>query len=300
MKVLITGGTGLLGYHLQLLAPPQLNITSCYLPSEEPLPYPLPFPAQPLDITDFSRVTNLFTKFSPDIVIHTAAQGSIDWCEDHKPLARSVNIDATFHLIDLCRRHHAHFIFLSTNAVYDGHSSYAKETDVPHPVNFYGASKLAVEQALTSDSVSSTIIRPNLMYGWPYPGGRDNQVTRVINSLRQSSPIKILFDTWFSPVSANFMSRVIWHCALDRISGLFNIGGSQRMTLFDLSKLTAQIFQLDPSLLIPVSIKDVPAAPRAIDTSFSTTKMTSELFFSPQPVAEDLLAMKTTPVQSPA
>ena len=72
------------------------------------------------------------------------------------------------------------------------------------------------------------------------------------------------------------------------------------MTLFDLSKLTAQIFQLDPSLLIPVSIKDVPAAPRAIDTSFSTAKMTSELFFSPQPVAEDLLAMKTIPVQSPA
>lgn len=300
MKVLITGGTGLLGYHLQQLAPPQADITSCYLPAEAPLTTALPFPAQPLDITNQASVNHLFHQFSPDIVIHTAAQGSIDWCEEHQPLARAINIDATLHLIDLCRRHNAHFIFISSNAVYNGRTAYAKETDTPHPLNFYGASKLAIEQALVADSVFSTVLRPNLMYGWPYPGGRDNQVTRVINSLRQSLPIKIVSDTWFSPVSANFMSRVIWHCALKRISGLFNIGGSERVTLFTLSELTAQVFQYDQALLIPVSINDVPAAPRAIDTSFSTDRMTAQLSFSAQSVTDGLLAMKRVPVPSPA
>lgn len=300
MKVLITGGTGLLGHHLQQLAPPQVSITSCYLPAEEPLSSPLPFPAQPLDITDLSSVSRLFHQFLPDVVIHTAAQGSIDWCEEHQPLARAINIDATLHLIDLCRRHHTHFIFISTNAVYNGLTPYAKETDTPHPLNFYGASKLTVEEALAADSVFSTILRPNLMYGWPYPGGRDNQVTRVIYSLRQSLPIKIVADTWFSPVSANFMSRVIWHCALEHLSGLFNVGGSDRMTLFTLSELTAQIFQLDPALLIPVSINDIPAAPRAIDTSFSTDKLTAQLSFSAQSVTDGLLDMQRIPVPSPA
>lgn len=296
MNVFITGGTGLLANYLQGLAPAHAQITTCFLPSEEPLTAPLPFPGLAFDLTDFNTLSSVFSRLAPDLVIHTAAQGSVDWCEENQSSAKSINISASLKLLDLCHYYHAHFIFISSNAVYGGVKAYSSETDEPRPVNYYGASKLAVEQTLRSHLVTSTILRPNLMYGWPRPGGRDNQVTRVINSLRQNSAIKIVSDTWFSPLSAHFMARVIWHCALQRITGLYNIGGAERMTLLKLSQLTARVFHLNESLIIPTSIHDIPAAPRPIDTSFATDKMSAQFGFPPESVLTGLHQMQRSPV----
>ena len=84
MKTLITGGTGLLGYKLQQNCPPDITVTSIYHPDENPLQHELPFPAHPLDITNHAELTKLFKDFKPDVVIHTAAQGSLDWCEENE------------------------------------------------------------------------------------------------------------------------------------------------------------------------------------------------------------------------
>ena len=293
MKVLITGSTGLLGYNLQQNCPPDLTITSIYHPNEEPLQHKLPFPAHPLDITNHTELTTLFKNFEPDAVIHTAAQGSLDWCEENKQQAFDINVVSAKNIISLCEQHDAHFIFISSNAIYDGQQALNSEDTVPNPVNYYGTMKVDVEDYLKNQKASYAILRPNLMYGWPYPGGRDNQVTRVISALRSKEPINVVSDTYFSPLSVFFMSEVIWHVALSKIKGIYNIGGADRMNLFELSQLTAKVFSLNPMLLNPISHQDIATpAKRAIDTSFDSSLMQRKLNFPPLTVLEGLNDIK--------
>ena len=293
MRILLTGGTGLLGYALLQSKSPDIEVMSVYNPSEDPLKYELPGSSRALDVSNLSKITALFKEFKPEAIIHTAAQGSLDWCEENKREAYAVNVTSTKNIINLCSKYGAHFVFMSSNAVYAGDHGPYNEKVTPKPVNHYGEMKVAVEDFLKSQDVSFTVLRPNLMYGWPCPGGRDNQVTRVISSLRAKEPINIVSDTYFSPLSTTFMATVTWHVATNMIKGTYNIGGANRMNLFELSEKTAKVFSLDASLLSPISHKDTQAAAkRAIDTSFDCSLMQRELKFEPLSVEEGLEGMK--------
>ncbi|MCG6538406.1 MAG: sugar nucleotide-binding protein, partial [Syntrophales bacterium LBB04] len=77
-RVLITGGTGLLGVALQRSAPKDMQGFSVYFP-DRPLPVPLPFPILTADVTDRKQMQAVFEWAKPDVVIHTAAIGSVDF-----------------------------------------------------------------------------------------------------------------------------------------------------------------------------------------------------------------------------
>jgi len=294
MNVLITGATGLVGYNLQLNPPPNSSLHTIYSPTEDPLPFALPFPAKPIDITNASAIASLFSSIKPNVVIHTAAQGALDWCEANQSTATLINTASSIHLANLCLKYNAHFIFLSSNAVYDGYHAPYSETDEPHPANHYGQTKLSVEKHLLESSVSHTILRPTLMFGWPSPIGRDNQVTRVIKNLTDKTIVNGVHNSWFNPLYVPSLIQVIWHVATHRITGTFNIGGADRLNLLELSQLTAQVFSLDPSLIKPVSVADSPAtAKRPPDTTFRCDRMSKILKISPLPAEEALVAMKT-------
>jgi len=264
MNILITGGTGLVGYNLQKRAPKHYSILSIYDPAEYPLSDPLPFPSEPVDIINFPALTQLFSHLRPNVVIHTAAQGNLDWVETNKSEATLINTTASIHLAKLCHAHHSHFIFLSSNAIYDGEHPPYTETDQPSPQNHYGSSKVTVERWLSSSSSLYTIIRPTLLYGWPSPNGRDNQVTRVIKNLSSHQHTNAVYDTWFNPLFVESLVNVIWHIATNQITGDFNIAGADRLNLFQLSTLTAAIFSLDSSYLKPVSVSIPQPLPNAL------------------------------------
>lgn len=288
MKVLITGGTGLLGFNLQQTAPTQTNIISIYRP-DEAAPVSPRFPSHPEDFTDLARISHLLSHFRPAVIIHTAAEGSLDWCEENPSRARAVNVAGTIQLAQLSSDLNAHFVFISSNAVFDGQQGNYSETDPVNPVNVYGQMKVEVEQWLSESNIPHAILRPNLMYGWPKPGGRDNQVTRVVKSLRSAEQVNAVTDTFFSPLSAQQAAQVVWKISADRLSGTFNIGGLGRLSLYQLSIQTANIFGLDSSLLQPMSVNDSPAvAARAIDTSFNVTKMRDQLQIEPLTVTDGL------------
>ncbi|EAR12487.1 dTDP-4-dehydrorhamnose reductase RfbD-2 [Polaribacter irgensii 23-P] len=58
-----------------------------------------------------------------------------------------------------------HVIHISTDFIFDGKKGNYKETDIPNPVNYYGASKLNFEAILTASAIQNTILRTTLVYG---------------------------------------------------------------------------------------------------------------------------------------
>ncbi|PIT98249.1 MAG: hypothetical protein COT71_01755 [Candidatus Andersenbacteria bacterium CG10_big_fil_rev_8_21_14_0_10_54_11] len=270
MTILVTGASGLLGAALQRSAPATARLLLTAHPDDCTQPHMLP-----LDITDARAARTLVERMQPTVIIHAAAASSVDWCEEHPDKARAINTDAAIHFSRLAQASGARFIFISSNAVY-GSGARHREDEPTAPVNEYGRTKADAETNIQAINPSGIIIRPNLMFGFPPPGGRDNQVSRVLNALSAHQTINVVNDTYFSPIASDIVALMIWQLIPQQLTGIINIGSAERMTLYELSRLTARVFGLDEKLLEPISHRNTSApAPRAIDTSYDISRLQS-------------------------
>ena len=154
LKILITGGTGMLGRELIKLYPHSLHPTKDIL-----------------NITRKSDVGSYFQNNKPDVIIHCAALTNARQCEENKKLAYSINVHGTENLINACTALNTpYFLYISTAAVFDGETGNYLESDVPNPSNFYSLTKLLGECVVKYSSVNWTILRVNFIsrHIWPY------------------------------------------------------------------------------------------------------------------------------------
>lgn len=291
-RVLITGGTGLLGVALQRSTPKDIKGFSIYFP-ERHLPESLPFSILAADVSDLSVMHSVFEWAKPDVVIHAAAIGSVDFAERNRDQTRKVNVGGTEVVVELCKIFKSKLIFISSNAVFDGRTPLYSENMQVNPINLYGQLKVDAENVVRGSNILWAIARPILMYGWPYPGERDNPVVWWLHSLKNGKPIKVVDNVFSKPLPAWSCAEVIWALIQQDRTGIYHVAGRDRISLYQFALLTAEVFDLDASLITPVPDSYFPEiAPRPQDTSFDTTKMEAELGVRPVGVREGLLKMK--------
>lgn len=292
-RVLITGGTGLLGLAIQQSAPADIQGYSVYYP-ERSLPLPLPWFVRAADVTDRKQMGAIFEWAKPDVVIHTAAIGSVDFAERNREQTKKVNVGGTEVVTELCHDFQSRIIYISSNAVFDGRTPFYAETDPVNPINYYGQLKVEAENVIKGSNIPWAIVRPILMYGWPYPGERDNPVVWWIRSLKEGKPIKVVDNVFNKPLPAWSCAEVVWAVIQQNRIGIYHAAGRDHVSLYQFALLTAEIFDLDASLITPVPDSYFPEiAPRPQDTSFDTTKMENELGVNTIGVKEGLTRMKS-------
>lgn len=101
---------------------------------EDRTPEPLNDAYRSMDITDATQVNAMMGSTTPDVIIDTAAMTNVDACELDPPLCQLQNVTATENLLAAAKRHGSHFIFLSTDFIFDGTKGPYKETDIPAPL----------------------------------------------------------------------------------------------------------------------------------------------------------------------
>ena len=292
-RVLITGGTGLLGVNIQRIAPKDLEIFSIYFP-ERPLPLQLPFPILVADVSDRKQMQSVFEWAMPDVVIHTAAVGSVDFAERNREQTRKVNVGGTEVVVALCQIFKSQIIYISSNAVFDGRTPFYSETAPVNPINYYGQLKVDAENIVRESTIPWAIVRPILMYGWPYPGERDNPVVWWVRSLEDGKPIKVVDNVFTKPLPAWSCAEVVWEVIRQHRTDLYHAAGRDHISLYQFALLTAEIFGLDARLITPVPDSYFPEiAPRPRDTSFDTSKMENELGVGTIAVKDGLVRMKS-------
>lgn len=291
-KVLVTGGTGLLGVALQNTAPADVQgFATCTV--GRALPYSLPFLMMPSELTDQASMRSVFEQVKPDLVIHTAAMGSVDFAERNREITRQVNVGGTQVVVDLCKDFNCRIIYLSTNAVFDGQAPFYAETDVVNPVNYYGQLKVEAESIVQRSGLDWAIVRSIMMYGWTYPGGRDNPVISWVNSLRSGRPIKVVDNVFSKPLPSLSCAEVVWAIVKQNKFGIFHAAGRDHVSLYEFALEVADVFELDAGLIEPVPDSFFPEiAPRPKDTSFNTNKIERELGIHPVAIRDGLLKMK--------
>ncbi|MFA4903603.1 MAG: SDR family oxidoreductase [Desulfobaccales bacterium] len=291
-RVLITGGTGLLGVAIQRSAPKNIQGFSVYFP-ERSLPVSLPFSVLAADVSDRMKMRSVFEWAKPDVVIHAAAIGSVDFAERNREETKKINIGGTEVVVELCQIFKSRLIYISSNAVFDGRTPPYSETTAVNPINFYGQLKVDAENVVRKSSMPWAIARPILMYGWPYPGERDNPVVWWLRSLENGKPIKVVDNVFSKPLPACSCADVIWALIQQNRTGIYHAAGRDHVSLYQFALLTAEVFGLDARLITPVPDSYFPEiAPRPQDTSFDTTKMETQLGVKTVGVRDGLLKMK--------
>lgn len=268
MRILITGGSSLLGRALQSTKPDEHDIHLTWYTNYTGRPM------YQMNISDRLQVAHIFERVKPEIVIHCAAVGSVDYAEQNYNEVYEVNVLGTRIIAKTCCNIGAKLIYISSNAVFGGDEPPYKEDDLRVPANCYGSIKRHAED-VTREARDWVIIRPFMMYGWPYPGGRPNWATIVIDKLSQGQPLKMVDDTYWQPSYAPDVARAIWQL-LDEDEQIYHVATTEVVTLYQFARQVAGVFDLDKSLLSPVpSDYFKTIAPRPRDTRFDLSKITA-------------------------
>lgn len=152
MKILLTGATGQVGFELErsLQALGQVIVTN----------------RDSMELRDIEQVREVIRTVKPQLIVNPAAFTNVDEAERQPELAFRINAEAPAVMAEEARKLGAAMIHYSTDYVFDGkkQAAYA-ETDRPNPINVYGASKLAGEQAITGADIPHLIFRTSWVYG---------------------------------------------------------------------------------------------------------------------------------------
>jgi dTDP-4-dehydrorhamnose reductase len=289
MKVLVTGANGLLGQKLSKLLVEDKNILPILTLRKQPYVSPVSVGQHILDITDGRAVHDIFLKFRPDVVVHTAAMTMVDLCEQQKETCWQNNVTGTEHLLRASEATGAHFIYVSTDFIFDGSHGPLDESAQPRPVNFYGESKLAAEELVKKNKTTWAIIRTVLVYGITTDMSRSNIVLWVKENLEKGKPIKVVNDQWRTPTLAEDLAMGCYLAALKKASGIFHVSGKDFMTPYDIAVQTAEYFGLDKKLISPTnSTEFTQPARRPAKTGFVIEKARKELGYEPHSFSEGL------------
>ena len=246
----------------------------------------------PLDVTDPRAVERVMLDFAPTAVVHLAALSKVEACERQREACWNVNVHATERLARSCRRHGAHLVFLSTDFVFDGTAGPYAETDRPAPINAYGRSKLAAENAIQgSGLVSWTVLRTTLCFGdvVGYPEGRFNLATFLTRELRAGRDVQVTTDQLRTPTYAPDLAEAVALAIRHRRDGLYHVAGADVMTTFEFAERLALRFGFPRERLIPVTTEALhPGAPRPLRAGLVTLRAQTELGFRPTPLGDAL------------
>ncbi len=198
MRILLTGGSGLLGSQLQKLSPDMLA------PSRVEL-----------DIADRYAVSAYVASHNPDIVIHAAAVTNNRHIEDNPTQALEVNIKGTANIALACLQRKTRLVYLSTDYVYKGDKANYSEKDEIEPVNLYAWTKLGGE--------ASVLAVPNHL------------IIRTSFGAGQFEYDAAFTDKWTSKDYVDVIAPQILEAARSPLTGLLNIG-SERRSLYEYAK----------------------------------------------------------------
>jgi dTDP-4-dehydrorhamnose reductase len=195
-RVLVTGSTGQVGGALVdlLTTNPELEL---WAPTRSEL-----------DLTDPDSIRAAVQRFRPRWILNPAAYTAVDKAETEPELARAINAIAPQVFGEEAARIGAVVLHISTDYVFNG----AKptpwvETDPTGPLNVYGATKLAGEQALAASGAAHLIFRTS----WVYGATGKNFLLTILRYARERDRLTIVADQHGAPTSSRDLARMLAH-----------------------------------------------------------------------------------------
>lgn len=241
-RILITGAGGRLGGQLIKL----LTNTSHSV---------LPFNHQSLDISDWSAVRHTLATAHPDLVINAAAYTDVDGCARDPQLAYRINGLGPGNLAAAAYEVRAMIVQISTNEVFDGAGTHAYyENDIPNPINPYGASKWAGEQAVMRANPNHQIVRTS----WLFAHGGRNFIQSILNAAAAGRPLRVVTDEIANPTYNDDLSGALLELAATGRPGAYHLVNAGAVSRYEFARFVLDNAGYKDTAIQPITRADWP------------------------------------------
>jgi dTDP-4-dehydrorhamnose reductase len=211
IKILVTGTSGQVGWEL--------------LRSLQPLGQVRALTRQDADLSRPESLRQPIQAFRPDVIVNSAAYTAVDKAEDHEQEAMAVNADSPQVLAEEAEKSGALLIHYSTDYVFDGENQTPYKTiDKPNPINVYGKTKLAGEQAIQASNADYLILRTS----WVYANRGTNFLLSMMRLIQERETLGIVDDQIGAPTWARLIAdataQIITKALTERQENTFEPG----------------------------------------------------------------------------
>lgn len=178
-----------------------------------------------IEISDFDSVTRVLSSIKPDLVINTAAYHKVDDCEKNPTRSFEVNALGALNLARVVESLKSELVHISTDYVFDGKKGAPySETDLPNPLNTYGATKLAGEHFIGANSSRSYVVRSSGLYGHNVCRAKGrNFVDTMLALAKDRKEIRVVEDEVLTPTYTFHVAQQIRLLVETHAYGLYHI-----------------------------------------------------------------------------
>jgi dTDP-4-dehydrorhamnose reductase len=274
MRILLVGTGGQVGFELARTLAPFGEVHGFDFPE--------------LDLGDADSIVATCRAVRPSLIVNAAAYTAVDKAESEPALAHAINGAAPGILAEEAKRRDAVLVHYSTDYVFDGsrRTPYG-EDDAPCPLNEYGRSKLAGDEAIAASGCKHLVFRTTWVYG---PRGRNFLLTML--SLAQSrDEVRVVADQRGAPTTSLFLAeataRALSAIPRDGVaSGVYNLSAAGETTWAGFAQAIFDRAGLRPGFraprVIPIATSDYPTPARRPPYSvLSHRKFTAAFGFAP-------------------
>jgi len=254
MKVLLTGSTGQVGYELAR--------------SLQGVGEVVAVDRGAMDLSDLDQVRDVIRRVRPQLIVNPAAYTAVDKAESEPDLAHRINAEAPRVMAEEAKALGAALVHYSTDYVFDGTQPAARVEDDPvGPLNVYGASKLAGEQAIAAAGIPHLILRTSWVYGMR---GKNFLLT-MLRLAKERDALRVVADqhgapTWsrtIADVTAQVLSQAHaggreWWV---QNSGIYHLSAQGQTTWFEFTQAIVAAAGLECKVT-PIATADYPTPAR--------------------------------------
>ncbi len=292
MKILLLGANGQIGWELRRALVALGEVQACGRTQAE--------------LGDVASLSRTVRSCAPDLIVNAAAYTDVDMAEMEPDTAWRINAEAVEVLAKTAHTTGAWLIHYSTDYVFDGSGEHCwREDDTPAPLNVYGQTKLAGEQAIRDSHCQHLIFRTS----WIYAARRRNFARTILRCAMEQEQLRVVADQFGTPTSAALVADItalvyssIRHDRkASRVSGTYHLTASGSTNWHDYacflvseaSNLGAKLRTSTADILAISSMELKQAARRPANSRLDTTRLRHAFHLSLPPWQDQVSRLVT-------